>query len=108
MYCDAFVVARYEYGVSSQPASGVAVQRGAELAERLVAVGDLPEEEVGLRAHAGRRVRAQVVEAVGEVLDDLGEGVLAGLALLDGQPPPRRVDAVERVRDVLALPRREC
>jgi hypothetical protein len=23
VYCDAFVVARYEYGVSSQPASGV-------------------------------------------------------------------------------------
>src|SRR3954469_17904708 len=25
VYCDAFVVARYEYGVSSQPASGVAL-----------------------------------------------------------------------------------
>ena len=24
VYCEAFVVARYEYGVSSQPASGVA------------------------------------------------------------------------------------
>jgi hypothetical protein len=24
VYCDAFVVARYEYGVSSQPESGVA------------------------------------------------------------------------------------
>ena len=33
VYCDAFVVARYEYGVSSQPASVVAVQRGAELLE---------------------------------------------------------------------------
>ena len=26
VYCDAFVVARYEYGVSSQPASGVALR----------------------------------------------------------------------------------
>ena len=31
VYCDAFVVARYEYGVSSQPASGVAFYGGALL-----------------------------------------------------------------------------
>ena len=34
VYCDAFVVARYEYGVSSQPASARAVQRRAELLEQ--------------------------------------------------------------------------
>jgi hypothetical protein len=44
-----------------------------------------------------------MLEALGEVLDDLGEGVLVGLAFFDRQPPPRRVDAKERVRDVLAL-----
>ena len=45
----------------------------------------------------------EAVHALGPVLDHLGERVLAGGALLDRQPPPRRIDAVERVRDVLAL-----
>ena len=38
------------------------VQRRAELAEVLVALGDLPEEEVGLGPDAGRRVGAQRVQ----------------------------------------------
>ena len=79
------------------------VQRCSELPEGLVALGDLPEEEVGVRPDTRRRVRTQVVKAVGEVLDDFCEGVLGGLALLDRQPPPRRIDAEEGVRDVLAL-----
>ena len=60
-----------------------AVQRRAELTERLVALRDLPEKEIGLGTYAGRRVRAQVVETVGELLDDVGERVLRRLALLD-------------------------
>ena len=79
-----------------------AVQRRAELAEVLVALGDLPEEEVAVRPHARDRVRAERGHAPGPVLDDLGERVLAGDALLDGQPPPGRIDPEERVGDVLA------
>ena len=78
------------------------VERGPELAEVVVALRDLPEEEVRLGADAGRRVAAERVEAVGELLDHLGEGVLARLALLVGEPPPGRVDPVEGVCDVLA------
>ena len=60
VYCEAFVVARYEYGVSSQPGERRRVQRGAELAEILVALRDLPEEEVACRAarpSSSRRAR---------------------------------------------------
>ena len=52
VYCEALVVARYEYGVEP-PRERRRVQRRAELAEILVARRDLPEEEVG-RRH-GRR-----------------------------------------------------
>ena len=103
VYCEAFVVARYEYGVSSQPASGVPFSVGAELAEVLVALGDLPEEEVAVRADAGARVGAQAGHALRPGLDHLGERVLAGCALLDRQPPPGGIDPVEGVRDVLAF-----
>jgi hypothetical protein len=100
VYCDAFVVARYEYGVSSQPARPV--ERGAELAEVLVALRDLPEEEVDLRPDADARVRAEAVEAAGEVLDRLGKRVLVRGPLLDRQPAPGGLDAEEGVGDVLA------
>jgi len=49
-----------------------------------------------------------VVEAVCEVLDDFCKGILGCLALLDRQPPPRRIDAEEGVRDVLALHDRDA
>ena len=51
---------------------------------------------------------AQVLEALGERVDDLGELVLVRLALLHGQPPPGRIDLEERVRDVLALHVAKC
>ena len=44
-----------------------------------------------------------MVDPAGPVLDHLGERVLPGRALLDGQAPPGRVDPEERVRDVLAF-----
>ena len=78
------------------------VQRRAELAEVLVALGDLPEEEVAVRPDAGRRVRAQALDPLGPRLDDLGERVLHRRALLDRQPPPGRIDPEEGVGDVLA------
>ena len=104
VYCDAFVVARYEYGVSSQPASSVPFSAAPSSLEVVVALGDLPEEEVAVRPDAGRRVRAQVLEPVGERVHDLGElAPSAPGAPSTGQPPPGRIDPVERVRDVLAL-----
>jgi hypothetical protein len=78
------------------------VQLRAELAEILIALGDLPEEEVRIWAHAGRRIGAQRRHPPGPFLDDLCEGVLAGDALLDRKAPPGRIDPVEGVRDVLA------
>src|SRR5439155_12598739 len=77
------------------------VQRGAELAEILVALRDLPEEEVGLRADARRGVAAERVEPRREVLDDLGERVLRGRTLLDRQPAPFGGHAEEGVAEVL-------
>ena len=79
-----------------------AVERGAELEQVVVALRDLPEEEVGLGPDPGDVVRAQPFHPAREVLHDLGERVLAGLALLDRQPPPGGIDLEEAVRDVLA------
>src|SRR4029077_11439516 len=47
------------------------IERSAQLAEELVVLRDLPEEEVDVGPYAGRRVRAEVVEALGEVVDEL-------------------------------------
>src|SRR6185437_11487704 len=49
------------------------VERSAELAEGVVALRDLPEEEVRLGTDAYGRIHAQMVEAVREMLDDLGK-----------------------------------
>ena len=78
------------------------VEGRAELAEVVVALRDLPEEEVAVGADAGRRVGVQRVEARRELLDHLGEGVLRRRALLDRQPPPLGAHLEERVGDVLA------
>src|SRR2546423_182677 len=80
----------------------IGVARRAELTERLVALGDLPEEEVGLGPHARRGVDAQVLEARRQLLDHLRERILVCLALLDRQAPPGGVRAEEGVGDVLA------
>ena len=77
------------------------VQGGAELAEIPVALGDLPQEEVGVGADARDRVGAQRGHPSGKLLDRLGEGVLAGRALVDREPPPGGIDAEEGVGDVL-------
>ena len=79
------------------------VQLRAELAEVDIALGDLPEEEVAVRADAGARVRTKALHALCPGLDDLGERVLARGALLDRLAPPFRRDAVEAVGDVLAF-----
>src|SRR6266511_4152423 len=76
--------------------------RYGELAERLVALRDLPEEEVGVGPHAGAGVRAQVLEARCEFLDRLGERLLACIPFLDRKPAPLRTHLEERVGDVLA------
>ena len=76
------------------------VQVGLELAQILEAVGELPEHEVGLRAHSDEAVGAEL-HTLGPLLDDLGVGVLGGRALLDREAPPGRVEPVERVGDVL-------
>src|SRR5262249_50675591 len=78
------------------------VQRRAELAEQVVTVADLPEEEVAVRADARARVRPQVLEARRERLDRLGERVLARCALLDRQAAPGGVESIEGVGDVRA------
>ncbi len=44
-----------------------------------------------------------MLEPGGALLDDLGEGVLRGGTLLDRETPPRRIDAVEGVGNVLAV-----
>ena len=67
VYSEAFDVARYEYGVSSQRGQRRRVERRSELAEVVVPLGDLPEEEIGLGPHAARRVRPQRLEATCEV-----------------------------------------
>ena len=77
VYCEAFVVARYEYGVSSQPASGVPFSAAPSSPRSLVALGDLPEEEVGLGADARVEYARRCSNRSAEVLDDLGERVLA-------------------------------
>jgi len=59
VYSEALVVARYECGVESQPASGVAFSAAPSSPRVLVAFGDLPEEEVGVGPHAADRVGAQ-------------------------------------------------
>src|SRR5581483_2967569 len=78
------------------------VERGAELTEVVVALGDLPEEEVRLGPDAGRGVGTQMLEPRRVLREDVGERVLVGGSFLDGQAPPRRIDAEERVGDVLA------
>src|SRR5205085_5745419 len=85
-----------------------AVQCRAGLAEILVSLGDLPEEEVAVGADAGDGVGAQRVHAAGPVLDHFGKGVLAGRPLVDRQPPPGRIDLVQAVRDVLAAHQRNA
>ena len=60
------------------------VQRRSQLAEIVVALCDLPEEEVTVGPHSADRVRAERVHPGGPVLDDLHERVLAGCSLLDG------------------------
>ena len=95
------MVPRYEYGVSSQAASGVPFSAAPELEQVVVALRDRPEEEVGLGADADRGVGAEALDPPGELVDDVGERLLAGRALVDGQPPPRGIDAEEAVRDVL-------
>ena len=83
------------------------VERGAELAEVVVALGDLPEEEVGLGPDAGRRVRAQMLEPLRERVDYGGELVLVRLALVrpEGAATPARRDRSCRRRT--GPPRRE-
>ena len=95
---------RREVGVGSlEPAcERRPVQGGAQLAEVLVALGDLPEEEVAIGADARHRVSPQGVHPSGPVLDHLGKGVLARGALVDRQPAPGGIDPVEAVPDVLA------
>ena len=51
---------------------------------------------------AGDGVGAQVVHPLRPRLDHLGECILSRDALVDRQPPPRGIDLVERVCDVLA------
>ena len=92
-----------------------AVEGGAELEQVVVALGDLPEEEVGLGADPRDVVGPQALHPAGPLLDDVGERLLAGLALLDGQAPPGGIDLEEAVGDVLpdldaldALVRRLC
>src|SRR4029079_170755 len=79
------------------------VQLSAELAQIVVALRDLPEEEVAVGPNAGAGVRAKAGHPLGPRLDHVGEGVLAGCPLLDRQAPPGRIDTVERIGDVLAL-----
>ncbi len=106
VYCDAFVVARYEYGVSSQPESSVALSAAPSSSSSFVLLGDLPEEEVAVSSRSRDGVRPQVVEALRERVHDLGEEFLVVAAIR--LAPPRRIDAVERVRDVLALHGSQC
>src|SRR5439155_26753733 len=87
---------------------GRPVERGPELAEVLVARGDLPKEEVAVRPDAGQRVGAQRIQPRRPVLHDLLEGVLPGCALLDRQPAPGGIDAKEGVGDVLAAHGRDA
>src|SRR4029079_9127415 len=81
---------------------GRAVERGSELEQVVVALGDRPEEEVGLGSDARHRVGPQALHATRELVDDLRERVLAGGPLVDREPSPRRVEAKEPVADVLA------
>ena len=78
------------------------VQRRAELAEVVVALGDLPEEEVAVGPDPGRRVHVQGVEPRRELVHGLGERILRRRALLDGQAAPLGPRLEERVGDVLA------
>src|SRR5262249_36185279 len=84
------------------------VERRAELAEILVAVGDLPEEEVAVWADSGEGVGPQRIHAPGPILDYLGERVLSGRAFVDRQAPPGRLDLAEGVRDVLAAHQKDA
>src|SRR5262249_26023954 len=79
------------------------VECGAELAEQVVTVADLPEEEVAVGTDSCARVGPQVLEAGHERLDRLGERILARGALLDRQAAPRGIEAIEGVGDVLAV-----
>ena len=72
---------------SRRAASRSARRRAREV---LVALGDLPEEEVGLRAAPRNVVGARASRSAARtVLDDLGERVLARLALVLGEAAPR-------------------
>ncbi len=76
------------------------VEVGPELAQVVVALGELPEHEVGVRPDTDEAV-APELHAPGPVCDDVGKRLLARRPLLDRQPSPERIDAVERVCDVL-------
>src|SRR5215211_3572639 len=94
---------RREVGVRRLEPAGErrGVQGRAELAEILVALGDPPEEEVRIRPDAGDGVDPERVESLDPVLDHLRERILVGRAVLDREPPPGRIDAIEGVGDVL-------
>ena len=80
------------------------VERRAELAEVLVAARDLPEEEVDVGPDARRRVGARGARSAARTSSITSANAsLAAVALLDGQAPPRRVDAEEGVGEVLPV-----
>ena len=101
VYCDAFVVARYEYGVSSQPASGVAFNAAPSSPRSSYRWVIFQRKKSESGRTPADRVGAQRIHPAGPLLDGLREGVLAGHSLLDRQPPPGGIDAEELVRDVL-------
>src|SRR4029450_4561612 len=79
-----------------------AIELAAQLAEISITLRDPPQEEVGVRAHAGGRVGAQRRHPAGPVLHDVGERFLAGDPLFDRKSSPGWIDLVERVGNVLA------
>ena len=81
------------------------VERGAELAEVLVALGDLPEEEVGRPAARPWSSTRGGSKRGANVLDHLGERVLARLALVLGSRRHAGWTRKKRVGEVLAVHR---
>ena len=70
---------------------------------------DRTREELLEQAQALLTVQKQVLEAVSERVQDVGELLLLQLARLGRElTPPGRIDPVEGVRDVLALHGFEC
>ena len=72
-----------------------------ELVDALEVLGLGDQQQLGVAARADEREGLQQV-AVGEVLAGRHELALVALALLGGQPPPRRIDLQERVLDEVA------